>query len=106
MSNPETNLQARIMLALSEAGHTPFRNNTGGFKDKNGRWVRYGVGGKGGSDLWVICKDGIVGAIEVKTATGRVSQDQQRFIDMVRSKGGRAGVARSVEDALRIANGG
>lgn len=103
MANAETVLQAEIMLALSKDGHTPFRNNTGAFQDKTGRMVRYGVGGRGGPDLWVICSDGIVGAIEVKTPTGRVRPEQTAFLEMVRSKGGRAGIARSVDDALKIA---
>ena len=103
MANAETNLQAQIMMALSDAGHTPFRNNTGAFKDKSGRLVRYGVGGKGGPDLWVICKDGIACGIEVKTATGRLSKEQENFLSWIRSKGGRSGVARSVADALAIA---
>ena len=105
MANPETVLQQKIMLALSEAGHVPLRNNTGAMQDMTGRLVRFGVGGKGGADLWVICKGGIVGAIEVKTPTGRVRPEQEAFLEMVRSNGGRAGVARSVDDALRIANG-
>ena len=106
MANEETNLQAEIMLALSADGHVPLRNNTGAFKDKNGRYVKFGVGGKGGPDLWVICNDGMACAIEVKTHKGRVRTEQESFLSMVRAKGGRAGIARSVEDALRIAKGG
>lgn len=105
MANAETNLQAAIMMALSEDGHTPFRNNTGAYFDKTGRMVRYGVGGNGGPDLWVVCRDGIACGIEVKTPKGRVGPEQEAFIEWLKSRGGRAGVARSVEDALRIANG-
>jgi len=43
--------------------------------------------------------------IEVKDATGRVSPEQTRFIEFLRSKGCRAGVARSVEDARKIIAG-
>ena len=105
MANAETNLTAEIMLALSKDGHTPFRNNTGAYLDKTGRMVRYGVGGKGGPDLWVICSDGVACGIEVKTPTGRVRPEQEAFLSMARSKGARAGVARSVQDALDIARG-
>lgn len=105
MANAETVLQAEIMLALSQAGHVPLRNNTGAMQDKTGRLVRFGVGGKGGPDLWVICRDGMACGIEVKTPKGRVRPEQEAFLAMVRSKGGRAGVARSVSDALKIANG-
>lgn len=106
MANAETNLQAEIMLALSKAGCKVFRNNTGAFMDeKSGRLIRYGVGGKGGPDLWGICHDGLALAVEVKTATGRVRPEQLQFIDMAKKAGARAGIARSVEDALKIARG-
>lgn len=105
MANAETNLQAIIMMALSEAGHTPLRNNTGAYLDKTGRMVRYGVGGKGGPDLWVVCRDGIACGIEVKTKTGKVRPEQAAFIKWLRSRGGRAGIARSAEDAIKIARG-
>ena len=38
-------------------------------------------------------------ALEVKSATGRPSAEQTRFIDHIRSAGGCAGVVRSVADA-------
>lgn len=43
--------------------------------------------------------------IEVKSARGRVTTEQQAFIDMVRELGGRAGVARSESEAVRIIEG-
>lgn len=41
-------------------------------------------------------------AVEVKSDRGRVTPEQQNFIDAVRSAGGIAGVARSVEDAQAL----
>jgi hypothetical protein len=41
-------------------------------------------------------------AIEVKSRRGVVSTAQQRFIASVQANGGLAGVARSVEDAMKI----
>ena len=105
MANPETALMNSIMLALSQAGFMVFRNNCGAWKDPSGRVIRYGVGGKGGSDLLVIGKDGVFCAIEVKTTTGRIRPEQLTFIAAVQKAGGRAGVARSVQDALDIALG-
>lgn len=43
-------------------------------------------------------------AIEVKTPTGRATKKQINFMDHVINNGGKAGVARSVEDALEIIN--
>lgn len=105
MANPETALMNSMMLALSQADFMVFRNNCGAWKDPNGRVIRYGVGGKGGSDLLVIGKDGVFCAIEVKTATGRIRPEQLTFIAAVQKAGGRAGVARSTQEALDIARG-
>lgn len=44
-------------------------------------------------------------AIEGKSARGRTTEEQGAFIAMVRTAGGRAGIARSVEDAGRIIQG-
>ena len=104
MTRSEANIQNDIMIALSKAGATVFRNNTGALQDKTGRLVRYGLC-KGSSDIIGICPDGRFLAVEVKKNTGRAAEDQLRFIEAVRAKGGRAGVARSVEDALRILEG-
>jgi hypothetical protein len=41
-------------------------------------------------------------AIECKAERGRIRDAQQRFLQAVEMNGGRAGIARSVEDALRI----
>lgn len=41
-------------------------------------------------------------AIEVKAARGRVSPEQQRFLEAVRQAGGRADIARSVPDAQAL----
>lgn len=43
--------------------------------------------------------------IETKTKIGRITPEQRSFIEMVRHMGGRAGVARSVEEAIRILHG-
>lgn len=44
-------------------------------------------------------------ALEIKTPTGRVKDKQAAFLRAVQSNGGRAGVARSVADALAIVRG-
>jgi hypothetical protein len=38
-------------------------------------------------------------ALEIKAATGRLSEEQRRFLAIVQQLGGIAGVARSVQDA-------
>jgi hypothetical protein len=44
----------------------------------------------------------VFASIEVKTPTGRIRPEQQAWLDTIQAAGGIAGVARSVEDALRI----
>jgi hypothetical protein len=100
----ERNIQSEIMLALSKAGCLVFRNNTGALQDKTGRLVRYGLC-KGSSDIIGVCPDGKFLAVEVKTAKNRLTPDQERFISAVKASGGRAGVARSVDDAIGIMEG-
>lgn len=51
-------------------------------------------------------KIGVFHAIEYKDAKGRVSTKQASFLQAVRSHGGRAGVARSAQEAMDIALGG
>lgn len=44
-------------------------------------------------------------AVEGKTGSTRVTDDQKKFLLAVKSSGGYAGVARSVDDAVEIING-
>lgn len=108
----EQRIQQEIRLAISHGDIKVFRNNTGTLKDANGRPVQFGLC-KGSADLigWTtrtVTPD-MVGtqvavflSIEVKTPTGRLRPEQQQWLNVVQAAGGIAGVARSVEDALRI----
>lgn len=98
----ERNIQALILMALSEAGCLVWRQDTGAYKAPDGRLIRYGLC-KGSSDVIGVALDGRFLAVEVKTAVGRVRPEQEAFIAAVRRAGGRAGVARSVDEALSIA---
>jgi hypothetical protein len=108
----EQQIQQRIRLTCSTGATRLFRNNTGTLRDQHGRPVSFGLA-RGSADLigWTIrtVTPEMVGqqvavftSIEVKTATGRLRPEQQQWLDAVQSAGGIAGVARSVEDALRI----
>jgi hypothetical protein len=44
----------------------------------------------------------VFAAVEVKTPKGRVKAEQQQFVDHIRSAGGIAGIARSVDEAKNI----
>ena len=114
MANEQV-IQQEIRLGISSPNVRMFRNNTGSIKDKAGRLVTFGLC-VGSSDLigfvsreitpdMVGKSVAIFTAIEVKAKAGRVSDKQQAFIDMVRSKGGLAGIARSVDDARTMLEG-
>ena len=124
----ETNIQNRILLAVSNGKTRLFRNNTlqataGQIASRNGstwviknaRAVRVGLC-PGSSDLigfkTITITPEMVGkqiavftAVEVKTKTGRVSKQQKKFISLIKNAGGLAGVARSPEQAKEILNG-
>ena len=57
----------------------------------------------GTSDLQYIDRKGVA-FIETKTPTGKPSPEQIKFINRMRQLGHRAGIARSVEEALDIVN--
>ena len=122
----EAATQAHIRLALAQAGSMMWRNNSGAATDKTGRLIRYGLGNDSkrvqeqyrSADLvgitpvlvtpemvgkWV----GIFTAVEVKAPGFRGPNEerefaQQRWLALVRSYGGRADFAASVEQALRV----
>lgn len=100
----EHEIQNSIRLKLSEMGYCVFRANVGKFQTNDGRWFDTGLP-KGFSDLFAI-KNGTISFIEVKTETGKPTKEQLNFIKQMRETYGcNAGIARSVEDAVKIVEG-
>jgi len=123
----EKTIQTEIMLALGNGRCRIFRNNVGNglmankitqgprggdFHVTGGRRVQFGLC-PGSSDLigWrsIEITPDMVGktlaifcAVEVKTPTGRPTDDQKNFIQQVRAAGGLAGIARTVDEAVAI----
>ena len=118
----EHDIQNQIRLKLSELGYYTERINVGAgylvpkkLMDKLKRSVPselraqldkipYFTTGaaKGRSDLSAI-KDGQIIFIEVKTDSGKASPEQLNFIEQMQARYGcKAGIARSVDDAVRI----
>jgi hypothetical protein len=108
----EQRIQQEIRIACSTGATRLWRNNTGTLRDQHGRPVQFGLC-KGSADLIgyrsITITPDMVGqqvavftSIEVKTPTGRIRPEQQQWLETVHAAGGIAGVARSVEDALRI----
>ncbi len=114
MSEQQT--QQQIRLAVSRGPVRLWRNNTGMLRDQHGRPVTFGLC-PGSADLigytTIEVTPDMVGqrlavftAVEVKSPTGRPTPEQAAFLDHIRQAGGRAGIARSVDEAMRIVGGG
>ena len=114
MANVETKIQQEIRLGLGTRDDIRlFRNQVGQLPDpRTGRPVQFGLA-KGSADLvgWktIEVTPDMVGqrlavftSIEVKTPGGRPTQHQKAWLRAVDNAGGIAGIARSVDDALRI----
>jgi hypothetical protein len=106
----ESQIQADILrLINSRSDARVFRNHVGKVCDQQGRWHSFGLA-PGSSDLigWrqVVIQPEHVGTIiaqflslEVKTETGRLSDQQKTWQRIVNQHGGCARLVRSVEDA-------
>lgn len=114
MSNSETKIQQEIRLALGKIPQLRlFRNETGQLPDpRTGRWIQFGLA-KGSSDLigfkTIKITQDMVGSsvaqfvsIEVKTPKGRSTKIQENWLRCIKSAGGISGVARSIEDAIKL----
>jgi hypothetical protein len=82
-----------------------WRQNSGTFRERNRdgsfRYIRANTA-RGMADIMGVLTDGRTLAIEVKSATGRVSPDQAAFLESIASAGGIAGVCRSIDDAAAL----
>jgi hypothetical protein len=112
MNKSESTIQNEIRLALSEHG-VVLRLNSGKFWQGKRVWSNEfqqyvlidlrPVQGcpEGTSDLLYIGNN-TTAFIECKDDKGRLRSEQEKFINVMRSYGHKAGVARSPEDALEI----
>ena len=101
----ESNIAREILLAASKQGHRLFINARGMAYTRNGNPIRFGLGANGSSDLIGWTRDGLFAAIEVKKPKGSVIRSgQPEFVAAVIQAGGRAGIVRSVDEALAVLN--
>lgn len=100
-----------LRVTASKVKARLFRNNIGGYKTEDGRYIKYGLCHPGGSDLVgftevVITREmlgrtiAVFTAIEVKGAQGRVHEAQEKFIDAVQAAGGIAAIVTGESDML------
>lgn len=112
MSKSEHRIQDEIRLSLSEHG-VVLRLNSGKFWQGKRVWsnefnqyvlinLRPIQGCPEGTSDLLFLGDHNVAFVECKDDKGKLRTEQEKFIKIMRSFGHRAGVARSVEDALKI----
>lgn len=99
MSNAETPIQNRIMIALSlELGALVTRVNCGRFRQLKGEGIVQGAP-TGTADL-LVCVGGRYFAVEVKTPEGKQTKEQRDFQRAVEARGGVYLLVRSPQDAV------
>ena len=112
MSKSEHRIQDEIRLALCEYGII-LRLNSGKFWQGRRVWsnefqqyvlidLRPVQGCPPGTSDLLFIGDDNVAFIECKDDKGKLRPEQIKFLELMQSYGHRAGVARSVEDALKV----
>ncbi len=109
----ESTIQNEIRIGLSESGIV-LRLNSGKFWQGDRVWSKEfnqyvlinlrPVQGcpEGTPDLLYLGEDGTVAFIECKNLRGKAREKQEAFIELMHNYGIPAGIARSVDDALKI----
>ena len=121
----ESAVTSHIRLEAAHRGIELWRNNSGGFYDESGRFIRFGLGSFlpqheckssdyiGITPILVTPEMvgkvlGVFTAIEIKESGWVFNKNdkralaQKKFIDIVKKAGGIAGFAASKEDFIRI----
>lgn len=102
MTESEHKIQSAILVTVSHHHCNIFRSNVGKVKTADGRWFDTGLP-KGHPDLYGFkWSNGKVFYLEIKNAKGRPRADQIQFHKMLASHHIIHGIARSVDDALKI----
>lgn len=115
MSKSEHRIQDEIRLALSEYG-VVLRLNSGKFWQGRRVWsnefkqyvlidLRPVQGCPPGTSDLLFIGENNTAFIECKDDKGKPRPEQERFLKTMQSYGHRAGIARSIEEALKIING-
>ena len=103
----ESQFQKEILKAFKDDDNIKiFRRNVGGMRDDNGQFVRFGEAGQ--SDLygWIVqhwcpfcnrCCEGTHFEIELKSADGTLTPEQEKWLKMVAANNGIAIVLRPIE---------
>jgi hypothetical protein len=95
----ESRLVFEIMKEIGKVAAV-YRTNAGQFYTKDGKRVS-GLP-RGFTDILAVLPNGKVAFLEVKTDTGKLSEEQAKFISKMQGLGVLAGVVRSTDEALKL----
>ena len=101
---PESRLMAQVMIWCGERGYLSFRCNAGTFISADGSRYVKGLP-QGFSDILILRNDGKACFVETKIHPRKPTKQQLDFIAAVKKYGYRAGVAYSLEEAIKIIEG-
>lgn len=100
----EQEIQNQIILAANKRGHRLWRANAGKVQTKDNRIIK--LFPKGFPDTVGFRKtDGKFIVIEIKTVKGKLRPEQEKFKTFIETQPVIYGVARSVNDAIKIIEG-
>ena len=100
---PEHNLGQQIRIWCGEHGYLAWHCNVGTLLTQDGRYVPTGLP-EGFSDLLILTAHGAC-FVETKIHPRKPTQQQIDFIDSVKKLGYHAGVAYSLDEAIKIIEG-
>jgi hypothetical protein len=99
----ESEIQHAVMVWCAMNRLVCLRMNTGSFSGEykgKRRFIRFGV--KGMADLLLVLPLGRAAFVEVKGSSGKLTRDQQWFLDAMERQGALTAVVRSPEDLADI----
>jgi hypothetical protein len=100
----ENEIEMQILVYFNRYKKIPaYKNPSAGYYDPRLKRMRKHINPyalNGTPDIYVPLRFGIFLSIEVKSAKGRQSEEQQQFERMLKATGGYYFICRSVEDAI------
>lgn len=103
-ANPESDIYSSILKYLEARGVIAYRVNSGAVRTQNGGFFRGAPAGH--PDIVAILPPaGRLWYIEVKTATGKLSDHQRAFIERAEQAGALVTIARSIDDVEVVLQG-
>ena len=95
----ESDVLRAVLDYLGYAKIFHYRNNSGGFKNEQGRFFRFGA--RGSPDVIVVYRGKYIG-IECKSSEGKQSESQREFQQRLEDAGGVYLLVRSVDEVAQF----